>query len=228
MSFKKHFSHIDPSKVASSRMTAAEFRQLNQSQLNEPTVTSRVKGSNLKGAVTNQSSVVAPAWHVIYTKEISRLRSQPERLSSDKEYFYQVQLMESIAQAYPELEKLVNASPNGGSRNRFEAARLKFAGLCKGFPDIQVCVARSGFNALFIELKKELSDYRSLKAALKEVSFEQHRCRVSLLEQGSLAVVAYGYDEAWRVFQAYIAGGELPDEVLSRWDEYDWQLLAKR
>ncbi len=54
---------------------------------------------------------------------------------------------------YPELELLFHI-PNGGTRNKIEAARLKAAGVKAGVPDLCLPVARSGFNGLFLEMKK--------------------------------------------------------------------------
>ena len=39
-------------------------------------------------------------------------------------------------------------------KNAIDGAKLAAAGLCKGWPDLTLHVARGGFNALHIELKK--------------------------------------------------------------------------
>jgi hypothetical protein len=55
---------------------------------------------------------------------------------------------------YPELAMLFHI-PNGGSRNRIEAARLKAQGVCPGVPDLCLPVARGAYHGLFIELKRQ-------------------------------------------------------------------------
>lgn len=56
---------------------------------------------------------------------------------------------------YPNYEKLLHHSPNGGKRNAIEAAKFKAMGVRAGFPDLMLCVARNGYHGLFIELKTE-------------------------------------------------------------------------
>ena len=53
---------------------------------------------------------------------------------------------------YPELDMMFHI-PNGGSRNKLEAANLKKQGVRAGVPDICLPVARGGYHGLFIELK---------------------------------------------------------------------------
>ena len=53
---------------------------------------------------------------------------------------------------YPEL-KLMYHIPNGGSRNRLEAANLKKQGVKSGVPDICLPVARGAYHGLYIEMK---------------------------------------------------------------------------
>lgn len=53
---------------------------------------------------------------------------------------------------YPELDMLVHV-PNGGSRHKVEAARLKASGVKAGYPDLILDVPRQGYNGLRIEMK---------------------------------------------------------------------------
>lgn len=53
---------------------------------------------------------------------------------------------------YPEL-KLIYHIPNGGSRNKLEAANLKRQGVKAGVPDLCLPVARSGKHGLYLEMK---------------------------------------------------------------------------
>ena len=56
------------------------------------------------------------------------------------------------AGCWPALE-LLHHIPNGGSRNKVEAAKLKRMGVLAGVPDLHLPVARAGYNGLYIEMK---------------------------------------------------------------------------
>lgn len=53
---------------------------------------------------------------------------------------------------YPELELLYHI-PNGGSRNKIEAANLKQQGVKSGVPDLCLPVGKGKYNGLYIEMK---------------------------------------------------------------------------
>ena len=53
---------------------------------------------------------------------------------------------------YPELRWL-HAIPNGGRRDKAEAAHLKKQGVKPGVPDLCLPVPRGGFHGLYIEMK---------------------------------------------------------------------------
>lgn len=167
-------------------------------------------------------------WDALYRGEVARLESNPDLIKRDKEYYYQVKVMLYIAEHYPNLQYVTHASPNGGSRSGFfEAFRLSCAGLSKGHPDVQVLYPINNYHGLFIEMKKEFEDYRNDKVALSEVSYYQHLHRLKLLETGFMAVVCYGYEEAIDTVKRYMEGKKPSDLVLHRWDNYDWESLAK-
>ena len=94
---------------------------------------------------------------------------------------------------FPELDMLYHV-PNGGSRNKFEAAKLKRQGVKAGVPDIVLPVARDGFHGLYIELKygknKPTEDQKKWIARLKE--------------QGYKAITCYGWREAAGVIENYL------------------------
>ena len=54
---------------------------------------------------------------------------------------------------YPDIGKLLFAVPNGGARNRTEAAIMKAEGVTAGVADLILLLGRGGFNALCIEMK---------------------------------------------------------------------------
>ena len=53
---------------------------------------------------------------------------------------------------YPELSRLY-AIPNGGRRDKAEAAHLKRQGVKSGVPDLHLPVARGNYHGLYIEMK---------------------------------------------------------------------------
>ena len=95
---------------------------------------------------------------------------------------------------HPELRLLYHV-PNGGSRNKVEAARLKGEGVRSGVPDLCLPVARGGYHGLYIELKRAVGG---------RVSENQTRWLAALVREGYLAVVCHGWDEARRVIENYL------------------------
>lgn len=85
--------------------------------------------------------------------------------------------------------------PNGGSRDKREAANLKRQGVKPGVPDLFVPVARGGWHGLFVEMK----------TAKGRVSPKQREWLELLSAQGYLAKVCRGADEAIRVIGAYMS-----------------------
>lgn len=94
---------------------------------------------------------------------------------------------------YPELTLMFHI-PNGGSRNVAEAANLKKQGVKAGVPDLFLPVARGQYHGLFIEMKAS-------KGRLME---NQKTWLRRLNNQGYLALVAWGYDEAVRIIEGYL------------------------
>lgn len=52
---------------------------------------------------------------------------------------------------YP--NKIIYAIPNGGSRNKIEAVKMKREGILSGVPDLCTPEPSNGFNSLYIEMK---------------------------------------------------------------------------
>jgi hypothetical protein len=103
-----------------------------------------------------------------------------------------------FAVKYPELKRLA-AIPNGGSRNKPEAANLKKQGVKSGFPDLQLPFPRGKYHGLFIEMKR-LEGGR--------ISPEQEDWINFLNKQGYLAVVCYGFQEAKNTIENYLNLGD--------------------
>lgn len=107
------------------------------------------------------------------------------------------------AHAYPELE-LLHAIPNGaklpwmkndrGKRFSREAIRLKEEGMKPGVPDMHLPVARGGYLSLYIEMKREGG----------KASEEQKQWIKMLTEQGNLAMVCVGFDDAKDKLEWYL------------------------
>lgn len=96
---------------------------------------------------------------------------------------------------YPEL-KLLYHIPNGGSRNKLEAANLKRQGVKAGVPDLCLPVARGKYHGLYIEMK----------AGRNKASENQKQWLSDLNEQGYCAVLCYGWNVASEVITNYLEG----------------------
>ena len=99
----------------------------------------------------------------------------------------------SVRQQYPEL-KLLHHIPNGGKRDKIEAAHLKQQGVKPGVPDLHLPVARGQYHSLYIEMKNEDG---------KE-SQEQIWWREELNAQGNFATVAHSWDSAKKTIEWYL------------------------
>lgn len=87
--------------------------------------------------------------------------------------------------------------PNEGKRSAAYGARMKRLGLAKGFPDLFIPLALSGFHGLMIELKRN----RTKKATSAQKDWITY-----LNAQGYRAVVCYGAEEAIEEIKNYIGG----------------------
>ena len=95
---------------------------------------------------------------------------------------------------HPEL-KLLHHIPNGGYRNKREAASLQREGVKAGVPDICLPVARNGCHGLYIELKRRKGG---------RLSPSQARWMEQLQKQDYQVAVCYGWDEAKRIILQYL------------------------
>ena len=95
---------------------------------------------------------------------------------------------------YPELNLLYHV-PNGGSRHKAEAGRLRAEGVKAGVPDLCLPVARGQYHGLYIELKRQRGG---------RISEEQVRWIDGLLEQGYAAAICKGWQEAASVIIDYL------------------------
>ena len=94
---------------------------------------------------------------------------------------------------FPELDLLYHI-PNGGSRNRLEAANLKRQGVKSGVPDLCLPVARGGYHGLYIEMKY----------GKNKTSENQNKWLEALQKQDYAVAVCYGWQEAQQVITDYL------------------------
>ena len=94
---------------------------------------------------------------------------------------------------YPELKWLYHI-PNGGSRNRLEAVKLKRMGVLSGVPDIELNVSRGGYHGLFIEMK----------VGMNKPTENQIEMMEELSAQGYLCRVCWSGDDAIDVIKEYL------------------------
>lgn len=94
---------------------------------------------------------------------------------------------------YPEL-KLMYHIPNGGYRNKSEAAKLKKQGVKKGVPDICLPAPRGKFHGLYIELKTD--DGKASKDQIEYIK--------ALNRTGYAAEIAHGFEQAVEIITRYL------------------------
>jgi hypothetical protein len=91
----------------------------------------------------------------------------------------------------------VSASANGGSRHFLEALKFKQMGVSPGFPDIEVPYPIPGiYNGFYLEMKRQKGG---------KVSEEQREWLAYLRDRGYFADVAYGFEEAKKLWEFYIS-----------------------
>lgn len=95
---------------------------------------------------------------------------------------------------YPEL-RLLFAIPNGGSRNKAEAGKLRAMGVKAGVSDLFLPVSRGGFHGLWIEMKR-VSGGRASK--------EQREWLGDMIRQGYAAQICHGWKEASEALKKYL------------------------
>lgn len=94
-------------------------------------------------------------------------------------------------------------TPNGGARNKIEGAKFKRLGVKAGVPDICIPIACNGFHGLYIEMKRRSGSM---------VSTHQQTWLTLLSNNGYCALVAYGFEHAKRIVEAYISNPEFSRE----------------
>lgn len=104
---------------------------------------------------------------------------------------------------YPEL-CLLFAVPNGARVSIGQAIKLKAEGLKAGVPDLMLPVARQGYHGLFVEMKRAGGEVRDTQVSWLD----------ALGEQGYLATVCYGDQDAIDTITAYLG---MPEHDRPEW-----------
>ena len=116
--------------------------------------------------------------------------------------FYWSRLMEG---QIPELA-LLYAVPNAGRRTKRQGAWMVAEGLKAGVPDLVLPVARHGYHGLYIELKTERG----------RLTPEQKAWLKALYDQGYLAVMCRGWEDARDLILCYLESTPIGDLGLDR------------
>lgn len=103
---------------------------------------------------------------------------------------------------HPELQLLFHI-PNEGKRSYATGNRMRSEGLKKGVPDLFLPIPKGRFHGLFIEMKR-------IKGSV--ISSEQKAWIRALNAVGYKAVVAYGWEEASKDIEEYLALGSTKED----------------
>ena len=172
------------SRSTSRRTEATAFRCMNCGSLEEiPTAFPDGNACSVCG-----EHILAPLSHLEPAKP--RKRPTQYEAAEQKALFEWAGYMSNV---HPELE-LLHHIPNGGHRNKAEAAHLKQQGVKAGVPDLHLPVARGGCHGLYIELKAHGN---------KPTQNQKEWLRL-LSEQNYKTAVCHGWEEAAEVILAYL------------------------
>lgn len=108
---------------------------------------------------------------------------------------------------YPKLSLLLFAIPNGSSRNKLEAFRLKREGVVKGVADMILLVPSALHHGLCLEFKRK-EDYIGVggKVCTRKTyqSAEQMEWQMAVEAQGYRYAVVYSVDDALSEVRNYL------------------------
>ena len=96
------------------------------------------------------------------------------------------------------LSDYLHHSPNGGKRDKAQAGIFKAMGTKAGYPDLTLNIARHGYHAMFIEMKRSNDEYPS----------PTQRKRMKMLtDEGNYCVVCKSFDSAVKELKWYMGIG---------------------
>ncbi len=121
--------------------------------------------------------------------------SRRKRTIKHEEADMQSEFFNKVFTVFPRIpRKLLFAVPNGGSRNKIEAANMKRQGVTSGVADVILLVPKKGFASLCIEFKTKTGKQSDEQ---KEFQFQAEKC-------GSKYVVVRSVEEAINEIREYI------------------------
>ena len=130
--------------------------------------------------------------------ERERVKHQPKK-HGDAEAQLQAACVLWFRMQYRDYASLLFAVPNGGSRNRAEAAKMKAQGVTAGVSDLIRLVGRGQYNALCIEMKTPTGTQQQVQKDWQQI--------VELA--GSKYVVCRSLDEFMNEINNYLKTKEL-------------------
>lgn len=107
----------------------------------------------------------------------------------------QIACFEYFSLAYPKLRPLFFAVPNGGSRNKREAARMKREGVTAGVADAILLIPKGEYHGLCIEFK----------TATGRQSREQKAFQEATEKQGYLYKICRNFDEFRNLIEFFLS-----------------------
>lgn len=109
---------------------------------------------------------------------------------------------------YPELKWLFHI-PNGGSRNKLEAVKLKQMGVKAGVSDLYLPFARGQYIGLFIEMK-----FEDNKTTVAQKEFLK-----DMASNGHYVATCYSCIQTIKVIEEYLNGAEMTRSNNAMWKD---------
>lgn len=129
--------------------------------------------------------------------EMLHLQNQDKRKHkqhhNDEEHRIQCSCVRWFGLQYPKYEDILFAIPNGGSRNKIEAGRMKQEGVTPGVSDLILLKSNRFYGALCIEMKTQKG---------KQSETQKHWQKV-VESTGNKYVVCRSLDEFIKVVKEY-------------------------
>jgi len=128
---------------------------------------------------------------------LEKLARKPELIKGKHEHYDQVRVFYHFSINNQIIYESLVSVPNGGQRHTKTAIDLNAEGLKKGYPDMQLDIAKGGYFGLRLELKQ--------KDKKKGRVSEAQQARLELLhDNGYYSVKAWGCEEAIRAIELYM------------------------
>lgn len=126
---------------------------------------------------------------------------------AQKESQIQSNFVKSFRLIYPKLSLLLFAVPNGSSRNKLEAFRLKREGVVRGVADMLFLFPNRNYHGLCLEFKKR-EEYLGVNGKICTrrgyQSAEQQEWQKAVEEQGYKYAVVYSVAEGLDIVRDYV------------------------